>query len=444
MGAAVPEGCRRLTSSRWPVYCMYMQKTAFHLINPVKNYAWGSLDYIAAYQNRQSPTVQPEAELWMGAHPSDSSQIVMHGHRVSLYREIQRDPDFWLGADVAREFSGEFPYLLKILAAEKALSIQVHPSLVQAREGFAQEEESGVPLSAAHRIYKDANHKPEMIIAQSDFWALSGFRPEYQVKSCFSSLFAFAGNKLAKTGLLSELHERVNELETSESSLQSFFSCLMKILLESEQEGRQLLAAAQEAAHADIFPADYYVSRWILDLSRQFPDDPSAIAPMYLNVLNLKPGEAVSLEAGLLHAYLSGLGIEIMANSDNVIRAGLTIKHMDGEALVETVRCIGETPGILRAETIQPGAELFPQRFREFSMIRLQPDIKAQQIDRSWTPGGSGPRILLAGRNSRLSIYDEFGNGHEISSGNSVIIPHAVESFSIRGTGEGFLSSIGV
>ncbi|WP_460052971.1 mannose-6-phosphate isomerase, class I [Spirochaeta dissipatitropha] len=421
-----------------------MQKTAFHLINPVKNYAWGSLEHIAAYQNRPAPTVQPEAELWMGAHPSDSSQIVLHGHRVSLYREIQRDPDFWLGPAVAADFFGEFPYLLKILAAEKALSIQVHPSLIQARDGFAREEESGIPLSAAHRIYKDANHKPEMIVAQSDFWALSGFRPELQIQSCFTSLFTFAGKKLLKTGLLIDLHERVNELGTSETALQSFFSCLMKILLGDKQAGLQLLSAAQEAARTDLFPSDYYISEWILRLSRQFPDDPSAIAPLYLNVLNLKPGEAVSLEAGLLHAYLSGLGIEIMANSDNVIRAGLTIKHMDGNALVETVRCIGETPGILKAETIQPGAELFPQLFREFSLIRLQPDVKAQYIDRSWTPGGSGPRILLAGRNSRLSIYDENGNGHEISSGNSVIIPHAVESFSVRGTGEGFLSSIGI
>lgn len=263
------------------------------------------------------PTGEPEAEQWMGAHPRGLSVLV--------------DAD---GGETPLP-ANSIPFLFKILTAEKGLSIQAHPSKVQAEEGYARENEAGIPIDAAHRNYRDANHKPELICGITDFWGLRGFRP---LSAILFDLLALCDTA---PDLPDEFVAAVRDFEedpTPKTWRRTFLRLLE--IGGSEPSRGALVSAAERLARrrGTVDPKEGHRDRsdrfwWVLELQRQFPGDPGTIAPLYLNLVHLAPGEAMYLDAQTLHAYLYGAGVEIMANSDNVLRSGCTVKHVDVEEL---------------------------------------------------------------------------------------------------------------
>ncbi|MFG2291037.1 mannose-6-phosphate isomerase, class I [Streptomyces sp. NPDC048595] len=328
------------------------------LANTVRPYAWGSTTAIPELLGT-APTGEPQAELWMGAHPGAPSRIDRGAGPVSLAEVIDAAPETELGPDTVRAFGPRLPFLLKVLAAGAPLSLQVHPDLTQAKEGFADEERRGVPLDAGHRNYKDANHKPELICALTPFDGLCGFRHPAQTADLLEALD------------VDDLKPYVDILRASPE--QDALREVLTAVLSAEPHEiahtveRAALAAAQLATkggeHADAYAA-------YAGLAHHFPGDPGVLAAMLLHHVRLQPGEALFLGAGIPHAYLSGLGVELMANSDNVLRCGLTPKHVDVPELLRVVRFEAGDPGVLRPEAVD-GEETYETPIDEFRLSRF-------------------------------------------------------------------------
>lgn len=291
----------------------------FRLNSLVQHYEWGSLSDIADLLGRTS-SGRPEAELWMGAHPRCPSMLtVPSGAAKNLAELIQVDPERCLGVTVASRF-GRLPYLFKVLAAAQPLSLQAHPTILQAEEGFLREEAAGVPIAAAYRNYKDKSHKPELIYALSEFWALSGFRLFEE------AIFILRTYLPVMSGTFSESFEEFRNSPDG-SGLEGFFRAIFS-LPQSERD-KLIDQLSQRTLDPTLSGEARRIAPWVQKLAALYPGDPGVIASLLLNVVRLSPGEAMYLPAGNLHAYLSGLGLEIMASSDNVMRGGLTGKHVD-------------------------------------------------------------------------------------------------------------------
>ncbi len=291
--------------------------------NEIMAYDWGSTTAIAALTGIKPARNGKQAELWMGAHPKAPSKIRVDGGTASLIDVIQSAPDRILGALIAKKFNNQLPYLFKVLAAAEPLSIQAHPNKAQARTGFERENTAGLPLNAFNRNYKDPHHKPECICALTPFWALCGFRHPHAIVDLF--------DKVIPEGYESLL----DELSRSGrgSSLKQFFKKLFE--LDGPTRDRLILATVAASQQQIQLAAEY---RWVAQLAARYPNDPGVLAPLFLNVVQLQPGQALYLPAGELHAYLAGTGIELMANSDNVLRGGLTPKHVDVAELLTVLR----------------------------------------------------------------------------------------------------------
>ena len=321
------------------------------LENEIMNYAWGSREDIAALQGRPVPSPRPEAELWLGAHPKAPSRV---GGRP-LDEIIAADPVSALGA-AADACNGRLPFLFKLLAAAEPLSLQTHPNRTQARAGYARENAAGVPLDAPDRNYRDDNHKPEIICALSEFWALNGFRPRDELLS------------LLKAADLVEIAPEIAEFRTGAGpdALRTFFAALMSL----PQERITRLNAGLFAA-ADGGLADHLEGSWLRRVHDRYPHDAAVIAVLLLNLVRLDPGQAMFSSAGKLHAYLSGFCVELMANSDNVLRCGLTPKHVDLDELLATLT-FDATPSTV----IEPEAGVYAAPTDEFELtgIRVRPE----------------------------------------------------------------------
>ena len=295
-----------------------------HLEGALRPYPWGSHTLIAQLRDEPSPSPQPQAELWFGAHPAAPATVNGQG----LDEAIAADPAAALGKRVTEAHGGQLPFLVKLLAAAAPLSIQAHPSLEQAQEGFARENTEGIALNSPNRNYKDPNHKPELIVALTEFRALAGFRPVPDTAAFFAELGS------------AELDRYATLLPTDgEGDLRALFTTLISLphqprveLIESVQRAAEELVDQHSAPAWMVDAAEVY-----LELNRAYPGDVGVLAALLLNVLTLAPGEAAFLRAGQLHAYLSGLGVEVMANSDNVLRGGLTTKHVDVPELVKVL-----------------------------------------------------------------------------------------------------------
>lgn len=281
---------------------------ALKLTGTMHNYAWGHPSLIAQLQGR-APSGRPEAEVWFGAHPSAPAGTP----EGPLDAVIARDPEGALGQGV-----DTLPFLVKLLAAAKPLSLQAHPSLEQAREGFARENAAGIPLEASHRNYKDANHKPEVLIALTPFRAMAGFRP---IPRTVELLRAFDLPELAPI-------ERALDDPSLDAPLR--LARALELAMASE-------ASAAVAARAAQLNGSEVASNLVF-IAREYPGDSGVVAAMLLNHVSLEPGQALFLSAGNLHAYLDGMGVEVMANSDNVLRGGLTEKHIDTAELFKVLR----------------------------------------------------------------------------------------------------------
>ncbi|MBW6514872.1 MAG: mannose-6-phosphate isomerase, class I, partial [Candidatus Syntrophosphaera sp.] len=281
----------------------------FRLSNPLKYYTWGSLEFIPRFLDQVPATGKPVAEMWMGAHPLGSSQIWVQDTQISLRDYVQLHSNQALGRAAKLSDSG-FPFLLKVLAAAKPLSIQAHPSLEQAREGFERENQLGVLPNSHLRNYKDPNHKPELICALTPFKALCGFRSYSETVGNF--------RRLGLDRWFNSFADLAANLD--QSSFRSFFRELMATSGERKQAVLDRLSSSLEEDNG----LDEALRKAILALRGAYPEDIGILSPLYLNLFHLRPGEALYLVAGVLHSYLEGAGIEIMASSDNVLRGGLT------------------------------------------------------------------------------------------------------------------------
>lgn len=291
--------------------------------NPIQGYDWGSHDSLTTLFGIPNPTGKPQAELWMGAHPNGCSEVTLAGSAQKLSAVIDTAPAAALGEATVTRF-GSLPFLFKVLCAEKALSIQVHPSKAQAEAGFAKEEAAGIPIKAGNRNYKDPNHKPELVFALTPYQAMNGFRAIPAILALFERV------KLAAIAdLVAAFAASQNEV-----GLQHFFHQLL-ILQGARKEDALAGLLAYAAAHQDE-----ETFALITSLAAQYPGDVGLFSPLLLNVVTLQPGQAMFLDACTPHAYVRGTGLEIMANSDNVLRAGLTPKYIDVAELLDCTRCL--------------------------------------------------------------------------------------------------------
>ena len=294
----------------------------FRLKNTIQHYDWGSRHALKALFGIKNPDNQPQAEIWMGAHPkSPSLAEVSTNEYLPLNDLIAQQGSALLGQSVIHRFGRQLPYLFKVLSAAEPLSIQAHPSKQQAEQGFKEENQKNIPLSAAFRNYKDDNHKPELIYALTPFKAMNGFRPIEDIISLFRAL----NNTTINTYLA------MLEASPNEAGLKAFYGALMRT---PDQQIKAIIKDAVTAADTDSQDA----FQTLRDLVKQYPEDRGVLSPLLLHVVTLKPGEAMFLEAGTLHAYLEGTGLEVMASSDNVLRGGLTPKHVDVPELLKTIR----------------------------------------------------------------------------------------------------------
>ncbi|MEU3979785.1 mannose-6-phosphate isomerase, class I [Streptomyces sp. NPDC026672] len=378
------------------------------LDNTVRPYAWGSPTAIPKLLGVE-PTGEPQAEMWMGAHPGAPSRTA----RGTLVDVIDAAPEKELGPEAVARFGPRLPFLLKILAAGAPLSLQVHPDLEQARDGYADEERRGIPLDAPHRNYKDANHKPELICALTEFDGLCGFR-----------------DPLAAAGLLDGLgvdslkpYVDLLHAHPEEAALREVLTAILTADREELAHTVTLATAACTRLGGDYEP--------YADIAHHYPGDPGVIAAMLLNHVRLQPGEALFLGAGIPHAYLNGLGVEIMANSDNVLRCGLTPKHVDVPELLRIVRFEPSDPGILRPEASPDGEEVYETPIDEFRLSRYVLPEGAAARDLSLPT----PQILLCTAGSVRA------GEHELAPGQSVFVP-AGEKAEASGAGTLFRATV--
>lgn len=384
----------------------------------IRNYDWGSKTALAQLSGRPVPSIEPEAEMWFGAHPGSPSllgnSVDPSGTNTSLLDAIEASPRAALGANVAERY-GRLPFLLKLLAADRALSIQVHPTKQQAEEGFARENAEGVPLDAFHRNYKDDNHKPELLVALTEFRAMAGFRP---IKRTLELLDTLGVDPLTTAT------EALRNDPTSaglRATLEGFFG-LERTEVSSILDA--LLPRAREIASGT--PGQ---SKWmeqtlqgVVKIAEQYPGDVGILVALLLNHLALQPGEAIYLDAGQLHAYLEGLGVEIMANSDNVLRGGLTSKNIDVAELMNLVTC---EP--LDDPTLRPAAG--------GHYITPAPEFDLQRLDAGATLAVNGPAIVL-------SVDDSVKvDGSSLASAEAVWVGASDEPVEVAG--RAFIARVG-
>jgi mannose-6-phosphate isomerase len=349
------------------------------LLEPVTQpYAWGSHTAIAELQGRPAPTAEPEAELWMGAHPSAPSGVERPDGRTTLDAVIAADPVGELGPLCASEFGGRLPFLLKVLAAEKALSIQVHPSRAQAEAGFRAENERGLAPGDKSRNYVDDWPKPEILCALTTFEVLAGMRALEDAAALLKEL------------VVPEL-DPVAAILAGATGPQALTEALAAIL--AWPVGRRaglvdevVRGCAAAAARGGPYAAACAAA---VRLSGEHPGDLGVVASLLLRHAVLEPGDAVYLPAGGLHAYLHGTGVELLANSDNVVRAGLTPKHIDVPELLKLTDPAVAVP-VLEPRPLGDGVFGYDSPAPEFRLYRAELGGGEAELPGTW-----GPRIVL-------------------------------------------------
>lgn len=383
----------------------------------IRTYAWGSRTAIAEFTGRPTPTPHPEAELWLGAHPADPAYLETGGGAESLLEVVAADPIGQLGAASVAEFGDQLPFLLKVLAADEPLSLQAHPSAQQAADGFAREEAAGVPLNSPIRNYRDRNHKPELVVALDRFEALAGFRDPGDTVDLFRALDVEA------------LTPYVNLLagQSDADGLRALFTTWitlpqpsLDVLVPAVLDGAVRYLSSDDARFVGE-------ARTLLELGERYPADAGVLASLLLNRLTLEPGEGIYLPAGNLHAYLRGLAVEVMANSDNVLRGGLTPKHVDVPELLRVLDFSPASEAHLHVETVTDGAQTrYRTPAREFALSRFDlADGEPTQV------GITGPRILLCTQGD--VTLDGSGTGLKVRAGQSVWVPADGGSVTLTG-----------
>jgi mannose-6-phosphate isomerase len=392
--------------------------------NPIQPYAWGSRTAIAALMGRACPTDEPQAEIWMGAHPKAPSTVRFGGRRQPLDRLIDQYPLDMLGAAVTHRFGSTLPYLLKVLAVAQPLSIQAHPDKRQAREGFERETRLGIKLDATERNYKDNQHKPECICAVTPFWGACGFRTPTEMVSLLGPVWPRAYRPL-----LSSLSRSVDP-----EGFRIFFEKLMHL----ETRQRQLMVH-DIVVNTKKLKNKSNAYHWVVTLHQKYPDDIGVLSPLLLNLIQLAPGQALFLPARQLHAYLDGLGIELMANSDNVLRGGLTPKHIDVAELLAILDFNPHPPEILDGCIERRMETVYASSAEEFILSTVT--ISA---DRPYQPENKikGPEIILCIEGSAVIKTLHSDDETIIEQGRSVFIPAAAGMYHVSGEAKLFKAAV--
>ncbi len=386
----------------------------FPLKNTIQAYAWGSKTAIAELLGQTSPAAEPQAELWMGAHPKAPSLVVTREGDIPLNLFIEKDPEGVLGQATTHKFKGQLPYLFKVLAAAKPLSIQAHPNLEQARQGFAQENRQGIDIRSPERNYRDANHKPECICALTDYWALNGFQAPDTVARKLETLCPETLGAIIQQTIWSE----------KPTDLRLFYEAIMAM---GPVVWRQVVS--ESLNNLDQLGQDDAAGIWMQRLQDDYPYDIGVLSPAILNLVCLKPGEALFLPSGQLHAYLEGVGIELMANSDNVLRGGLTPKHVDTAQLLEVLDFNTTDLNLLKPFPISSTESAYPTFADEFqlSVIEVEPQ-------RSHISGPVDAAQILLCTSGRATVSGEAQSQDiTVCRGSSILVIPVAGTFQIKG-----------
>jgi mannose-6-phosphate isomerase len=402
------------------------------MANPVREYDWGSAGALAALQGRE-PSGRPEAELWMGAHPAAPSRLRQpDGSEVSLAAAIYADPVAVLGRECTARFGARLPFLLKVLAVARALSIQVHPSPAQAAAGFASEQAAGLPQ--AERLYVDPYAKPEMLLPVTEFAALAGLRPRERVIQMLARL-----DVPALRPVLPALTSQPGQAGPAGvlAILAGWPPAQRGALADSICErARGLLGATA----ASLDPDEQSSLDWVLTLAGQHPGDPLVVAPLLLRLHRLQPGQAMYLPAGVPHAYLAGVGVEIMASSDNVVRGGLTSKRVDSQALADLLdpdaAPLLEVPRV----TLSPHEVRWQPPVPDFALSRVEVSNVPVTLSRE-RGEPAGPEVLLC-LNGEVTVWSD-GGDVSLRGGQSAFLPASASPAVLAGRGQVYRATVG-
>ncbi|MDA3851283.1 MAG: mannose-6-phosphate isomerase, class I [Spirochaetaceae bacterium] len=371
----------------------------FKMENPIQHYTWGSKSYLPNLLNLDAHG-KPWAELWMGAHPKAPSWVMTAQGKITLREWIDRNRENTLGIKIWEKFK-DLPYLFKILSIENPLSIQVHPNKIQAREGYLKEDKENIPMDSPQRNYKDNNYKPELLVAISDMWILKGFRSFEDFLSKIDFAPAFFKEKIMK--LYSKGKKDI---------WKDFFYWFMGM---NDQEEEMLLQSIENMI------GDSPEYNWVKTLQGYYPGDISVLAPLYLNLIQLKSGEAMYQRDGELHGYLKGNGIELMSNSDNVLRCGLTAKHMDIQEVLKISRF--EESAI---EFIKPQNGQYKVDIEDFALQCFN-GSDTWIIDLKYSP------VILLNLQGTLVVSNQ-DESFEVMPGNSVFIDKGTSKITVKAT----------
>ena len=413
------------------------------ITNTPRDYAWGSETAIPELLGTPS-TGAPQAELWLGAHPGSPSRIV-HPDETDGARDLAE----WIATDPTRIVGrrGTLPYLLKILAAAAPLSLQAHPTLERAREGFAEENAAGVPLDSPVRNYKDPLHKPELVVALSErYEALCGFRPLDEVREIVDLLVLIDGASTApRWELYGPIVHLLEDSETLNESDADILRSVVAWLLEGGEEVDALVGHLVRTAEKALHPAHAHMTdpytpslETVVRLNEEYPGDPGIVISLLLNRVSLRRGEALYLPAGNIHAYLSGLGVELMSASDNVLRGGLTPKHVDVPELLAVLDFDSLPVPYLVPSEPEPGLSVFTPSVPDFVLARAELGPETSNSVR-FRPQGAAIAICIAGS---ATIAGD-GGSFTLVRGESVFITPDEGELVIGGAGTVFIAAPG-
>lgn len=386
------------------------------LLCEVREYAWGDEQAIPKLRNRPV-TGNPRAELWMGAHHGAPSTLASSG--VALNDAIAADPIAMLGSATVEEF-GQLPFLFKVLAAKLPLSIQVHPTKAQAEIGFERENQAGIGLEDPLRTYRDDNHKPELVVALEPFEALCGFRSVAQTQEILVSI---------EVRELLPLLEVLGTSSETPRSEQRVIEDSVRYLLGLDPETLRAMVEAVVACGSSL-PLSL---RWVGSVAAVYPADAGVLVGLLMNYVVLEPGDGVFLDAGNVHAYLSGVAVELMANSDNVVRAGLTPKHKDVDELVSIASFAPIDPPVQRPAM---KAHDYESSVGEFALARVVPTSESVEV------ASVGPEIMLVEHGS-VTLRSSLGDEVILSQGEVGFVSADEGSYCVSGTGLAWRATIG-
>ena len=394
----------------------------------VQHYDWGGFDFILKLLGQSHPSGKPCAELWMGSHANGPARVQSGERLIPLPDLIASAPKEILGESVADRFENRLPYLFKVLDARKMLSIQAHPTLEQAAAGFQAEEDARVPITAPTRNYKDRNHKPEVHVALTDFWMLHGFRPLEEIADTLETVVELRP-------LMPDFRERLITAGSDPAMRAMLLRGLYERIMTMPQDGvdqllNPLLRRLNKQPTADKDNPDFWAAR----AAREFPLpdghlDRGIFSIYLLNLVRLKPGEATYQPAGTLHAYLEGVNVELMANSDNVLRGGLTPKNIDVPELLRVLNFSDGKAEIIRGKNASAVERIFPTPAAEFELSRIQLGNKQDFL--SGIRNGPDILIVLDGTVMARSGTDSL----QLKVGEIMLAPQTT-SYALETTGE--------